>query len=85
MLIVSVVAFFTFVFLLATIAVTVAWMGFLKRSAEQSEAALTEVEIPDEGSGLFRNERSLTKPFSGGSPAMEREPVKKNTAVQGSR
>ncbi len=61
MLIVSVLAFFMFVFLLAAIAVTVAWMGFLKRSAEQSDAARTEA--PDEDSPLFRRERLSTLNF----------------------
>ncbi len=63
MLIVSVLAFFTFVFLLAMIAVTVAWMGFLKRSAEESEIALTEVAAGDEESTIFRSERLSTLGF----------------------
>ena len=63
MLIVSVLAFFIFVFLLATITVIVAWMGFLKRSAEESEAALTENPTADEDSPLFRSERLSTLNF----------------------
>jgi len=63
MLIVAVLAFFIFVFLLAAIAVTVAWMGFLKRSAEESDAARTELETPDEESPLFRRERLSTLNF----------------------
>ncbi len=63
MLIVSVLAFFIFVFLLAAIAVTVAWMGFLKRTAEQSEAAQTEIETPEEDSSLFRTDRLSTLNF----------------------
>lgn len=64
MLIVSVLAFFIFVFLLAAIAVTLAWMGFLKRSAEESDVARTEAEIPaEEDSPLFRKERLSTLNF----------------------
>jgi tight adherence protein B len=64
MLIISVLAFFIFVFLLAVIAVTVAWMGFLKRSAEESDAARTEGDAtPDDDSPLFREERLSTLTF----------------------
>jgi tight adherence protein B len=63
MLIVSVLAFFIFVFLLATITVTAAWMGFLKRSAEQTDAERTEVGGIIEDSALFRNERFSTVSF----------------------
>ena len=63
MLIVAVLAFFIFVFMLAAIAVTVAWMGFLKRSAEESDVARTETEAPDEDSPLFRRERLSTLNF----------------------
>ncbi|SRR5579883_216576 len=62
MLIVSVVAFFIFVFLLVAIAVTVAWMGFLKTTEEQSDAARSEPEAPEE-SQLFRTERLSTLTF----------------------
>jgi len=63
MLIVAVLAFFIFVFLLAAIAVTVAWMGFLKRTSEETDAAQTELEAPDEDSPLFRRERLSTLNF----------------------
>ncbi|HWZ32593.1 MAG TPA: type II secretion system F family protein [Bryobacteraceae bacterium] len=60
MLIVSVVAFFIFVFLLGVIAATAAWMGFLKKSTEESEAARTEAENAAEDSDLFRDQRLST-------------------------
>jgi len=60
MLIVSVVAFFIFVFLLGVIAATAAWMGFLKKSTEESEAARTEAENAAEDSALFRDQRLST-------------------------
>jgi tight adherence protein B len=63
MLIVSVLTFFIFVFLLAAIAVTVYWMGFLKRTAEEAEAARTDQELPEEDSPLFRRERLSTLNF----------------------
>src|SRR5258708_376811 len=70
MLILSVLAFFAVIFLLATITVAIAWMGFVKRTAEASDAArghqteqrgpdeteLAEAE-PAEASILFRDER----------------------------
>jgi tight adherence protein B len=60
MLIVSVIAFFIFVFLLGVIAATAAWMGFLKKSTEESEAARTEAENAAEDSDLFRDQRLST-------------------------
>ena len=51
MLIMSILAFFAAIFLLAAITVAVAWMGFVKQTGE-AEAAQAE-----ENSGLFRNER----------------------------
>jgi tight adherence protein B len=73
MLIVSILAFFVVIFLLASITVTVAWMGFLKRTSEQTDAARRDLEtgandvreevgqgdprIDPEESLLFRNER----------------------------
>ena len=51
MLILSILAFFAAIFLLAAITVAVAWMGFVKQTGE-AEAAQAE-----ENSGLFRNER----------------------------
>ena len=38
MFIVSIFAFFVFIFLLATITVAIAWMAFLKRQAEDADA-----------------------------------------------
>ena len=51
MLIVSILAFFVVIFLLASITVTVAWMGFLKTTAEQTDAARRDLEVdaPDAG------------------------------------
>lgn len=64
-------AFFVVIFLLAAIAVTVAWMGFLKQTAEESDAALRDLEAGDdpsaaphdEQSRLFRSERLSTVNF----------------------
>ena len=63
MVIFAVLAFFVFVFLLAAIAVTVAWLGFMRRTEEQSDAALSAPEIPREDSHLFRNEQLSTLHF----------------------
>lgn len=73
MLIASVLAFFVVIFLLSTITVAIAWMTFLKRRAEASEAASEEQDagepppssagIIDESSPLFRNERLSTLGF----------------------
>lgn len=67
MLILSILAFFAVIFLLASITVTVAWMGFLKTTTEESDAARRDLQAssdpatpPAEGfdeSPLFRNER----------------------------
>ena len=67
MLILSILAFFVVIFLLASITVTVAWMGFLKTTAEETDAARRDLLVaadpeppPVEGfdeSPLFRNER----------------------------
>ncbi|HML17652.1 MAG TPA: type II secretion system F family protein [Bryobacteraceae bacterium] len=73
MLILSILAFFAVIFLLASITVTVAWMGFLKTTAEESDAARRDLQVSGETSGetsgddrpapgfdespLFRNER----------------------------
>lgn len=51
MLILSVLAFFAAIFLLAAITVAVAWMGFVKQTAE------AEAAQEDGNSTLFRNER----------------------------
>lgn len=64
MLIVSILAFFAVIFLLSAIAVTLAWMGFMKTTAEESEAALRDREAPaGEESGLIRDERLSTLTF----------------------
>jgi tight adherence protein B len=56
MLILSILAFFAAIFLLAAITVAVAWMGFVKQAGE-AEAA-QDGEIPDRNSStLFRNDR----------------------------
>lgn len=47
MFLASVLAFFIVIFLLSTLTVAIAWMAFLKRRAEQDEAATGE---PDDGS-----------------------------------
>jgi len=45
MLIVSILTFFLVIFLLASITVTVAWMGFLKRRAESGDTPRREVDV----------------------------------------
>ena len=51
MLILSILAFFAAIFLLAAITVAVAWMGFVKQTGE------AEAAQDDANSGLFRNDR----------------------------
>jgi tight adherence protein B len=74
MLIVSVLAFFAMIFLLATITVAIAWMGFVKKTAEEREAARGEAagqedtgtggaEEADESSPLFRSDRLSSVSF----------------------
>lgn len=63
MLIVSILAFFLAIFLLASISVTVAWMAFLKTTAEENDAAQRDLEAGDEDSRLFRSERLSTLNF----------------------
>jgi tight adherence protein B len=63
MLILSILAFFVVIFLLAAITVTVAWMGFLKTAAEETDAAIRDREAADEESRLFRTERLSTVNF----------------------
>lgn len=63
MLILSILAFFVVIFLLASITVTVAWMGFLKTTAEETDAARRDREAADEESRLFRTERLSTLNF----------------------
>ena len=62
MLILSILAFFAAIFLLAAIVVAVAWMGFVKQTGEAEEAAQdtaeeTSVESSPGDSRLFRNDR----------------------------
>jgi tight adherence protein B len=71
MLYVSILVFFIAIFLLCSIAVTVAWMGFLKTTAEESDAARRDQEAGDglgndvgnDGSPLFRTQRLSTFNF----------------------
>jgi tight adherence protein B len=72
MVIVSVLAFFVAIFLLATITVALAWMGFVKRAAEETEAereessgagAVRDPDIWDQDSTLFRSDRLSTVRF----------------------
>jgi tight adherence protein B len=60
MFIAAFLAFFVFIFLLSTITVAIAWMAFLKRQAEASEAgeSANETANPiEENSPLFRSDR----------------------------
>jgi len=59
MLILSILAFFAAIFLLAAITVAVAWMGFVKQTGEAEEAAKEAASVDSQAgdSGLFRNER----------------------------
>ncbi len=76
MLILSVLAFFAVIFLLATITVAIAWMGFVKRAAEAAEAARGVPEsgtdpgqeqepraFAEEDSVLFRDDRLSSMDF----------------------
>jgi tight adherence protein B len=62
MLIVSIILFFVLTFLLATIAVAIAWMAFLKTRSEESDAEMGELGA-DEGRTLIRTERLSTINF----------------------
>lgn len=69
MVLISVIGFFVLVFLVVTIAVAIAWMGFVKQSAEEGGQALTDPGNRD-GSGelggsssLFLDERMSTLTF----------------------
>ena len=68
MLILSILAFFAAIFLLAAIVVAVAWMGFVKQTGEAEEAAHDTFEdSPAEASAgdsrLFRNDRLSSLSF----------------------
>jgi len=64
-LILSVLGFFVVIFLVATITVAIAWMAFVKRTAEADEALRGDngLESVDEASPLFRTERMSTLNF----------------------
>jgi tight adherence protein B len=59
MLILSILAFFAAIFLLAAITVAVAWMGFVKQTGEAEEAAreTTTIESATGDSALFRSDQ----------------------------
>jgi tight adherence protein B len=63
MLIVSILAFFVLVFLLASIAVAISWMAFLKTKAEETDAVQGELGAEDDSSPLMRTERLSTITF----------------------
>ena len=63
MLILSILAFFAAIFLLAAITVAVAWMGFVKQSGEAEEAAQDSPSDASQDSALFRNDRLSTLSF----------------------
>ena len=78
MLILSMLSFFVVVFLLAAIIVAIAWMAFVKKTTEETEAANghtteegapltspipTETGLWDENSPLFRSDRLSTLRF----------------------
>ncbi len=62
----SLLAFFTFIFLLATVTVAIAWIAFLKRQAEETEAgnaAEEETDGIEQSSPLLRSDRLSTLTF----------------------
>jgi Flp pilus assembly protein TadB len=63
MLIVSILAFFVLTFLLASIAVAISWMAFLKTKAEESEAEQGELDAGEDARPLIRTERLSTINF----------------------
>src|SRR5271165_6198081 len=63
MVIVSILAFFVLTFLLASIAVAISWMAFLKTKAEETEAEQGELGVDDEDRPLMRTERLSTINF----------------------
>jgi tight adherence protein B len=65
MLILSLLGFFVVIFLVLTIAVAIAWMAFVKRTAEADEAARGEGDAQDRPGyvPLFRTERLSTLNF----------------------
>jgi len=63
MLIVSILAFFVLTFLLASIAVAISWMAFLKSRAEESDAEQGEQGLGGDAAPLMRTERLSTINF----------------------
>jgi len=78
MLIISTLAFFVVIFLLAAITVSIAWMAFVKETAEETEAvadpspeglathsaaAMPDPALWDENSPIFRSDRLSTMQF----------------------
>ncbi|MEO8100354.1 MAG: type II secretion system F family protein [Acidobacteriota bacterium] len=66
MLILSVLGFFVVIFLLATITVAIAWMGFVKRTAEANDARRShdaDGSVLVEDSRLFRSDLLSTLSF----------------------
>jgi len=63
MLILSILAFFAAIFLLAAITVAVAWMGFVKQSGEAEEAVQDGPSESSEDSRLFRNDKLSSLSF----------------------
>ncbi len=54
-------------------------------TASVISGATRGAELPMPGSKDWKSSHSLTKPFRGGKPAMAREPIRKKSAVHGSR
>ncbi len=63
MLILSILAFFAAIFLLAAITVAVAWMGFVKQSGEAEDAVPDAPSDVPQDSALFRNDRLSSLSF----------------------
>ncbi len=63
MLILSVLGFFLVIFLLATIFVGIAWMAFVKRTAQEDEARRGDESVFEGDSVLFRSDRMSTVDF----------------------
>ncbi len=68
MLIISIVSFFAVIFLLAVIVVAIAWMGFVKRTTEQHQAARSENHRDPITLDLNGHEREETFQRPGGRP-----------------
>jgi tight adherence protein B len=77
MLIISIVSFFAVIFLLAVIVVAIAWMGFVKRTTEQHQAARSENHRDPITLDLNGNQRE--EPFN--APAEEPELVDEDSTL----